>query len=342
MEINMRPEITTLIDLIVASVPGCQATHAIQPIEIGLSNWKNELVLFIKPELFMVGQPDAIRRSVELVFDRLAAFEAQVHGLLVVGGAVLEEKEIMNRHYGYINRLSRMASQMLDASDRQKMADLLGLASLADFCIYGGHEYLAQHPGETTSSLDRLWFTKKSIKVRSGFYFQQYEKDGEKIILVNGFHPAQLFHFTDPSHRIVLFLVHSNTPWALLRNEMVGATFPEKAAPGSIRGRLYANPTAYGLRSVDISNNGVHLSAGPFESAFEISNFFGKILSQDLQTSTPVTLHQMVKAGFPLDQAIDALKNPPLTLNGKATDLFSATEDLDTSDAVEFFRTYLT
>lgn len=329
-----------LINEIVESTPLCQTTRTIRPIEVGAGGWINELVLFIKPELFMVGQQDAIRRSVALVFERLSAFDARVHGILVVGGKVLEEKEIMNRHYGYINRLSRQASSLLDADDRQKMASALGLPSLEGYPIYGGHEYLAHFPGETNTGLDELWFTKKSIKIRSGFYIQTYQKGGEKFILVNGFHPAQLFHFTDPTHRIVLFMVHSNTAWAALRNEMVGATFPEKAGPDSIRGRLYANPPAYGLASVGISNNGVHLSAGPFEGAYETSNFFGKILNLDLKATPPLVLQRMVEAGIPLEKAMGALQNPALTLNGKATDLFSATEDLETAAAIDFYRSH--
>jgi hypothetical protein len=336
----MQSEISQFIDTLVNVAPTCRTTHLVQPIQAGIEGWKNELVLFIKPEIFLVGQPTAVRASIELVFDRLAAFDAQVDGILVVGGAVLEEKEIMNQHYGTINRLSRLASRMLDADDRGKIAAALQLASLEGYALYGGHEFLAHFPGETVTSLDGFWFTKKSIKIRSGFYIQAYEKNGEKIILINGFHPAQLYHFTDPTHCIALFMLHSNTPWGTLRNEMVGATFPEKAGLDSIRGRLFANPPAYGLNTVGIANNGVHLSAGPFESAFETMNFFGKILNLDVQTTPPLTLRQMVKAGLPPDKAAGALQNPPLTLNGKATDLFSATEDMDTTAAVDFFKSH--
>ena len=121
----MDSKTSSLITQIVASISACQTSQLIQPIEAGTGDWKNELVLFIKPESFMVGQPDAIRASVELVFERLAAFDAHVHGILIVGGQVLDEKEIMNQHYGFINRLSRLAAQILEAEDRQKIAAAL-------------------------------------------------------------------------------------------------------------------------------------------------------------------------------------------------------------------------
>jgi len=318
--------------------PTCDNFAVVQPVEIGRETHRNELLLFVKPEIFMVKETAQVEAALDLVFAKLAEFGAVVSGVAVVGGKVLEEAEIMNRHYGYINRLSRFASQMVDAEDRSKIAEALGIPTLEGIAIYGGHEYLKAHPGEDCFALDTLWFTKKSLKIRSGFYVQHYTKDGEDFILVNGFHPAQLLHFTDPTHRIVLVLVHSDTPWATLRNEMVGATFPEKAVPHSIRGTLYAHAEDYGLGTVSIANNGVHLSAGPFEGLFEINNFFGKILDLDIEKQPPLLLKKMLAAGLPMQTALKALENPIVSETPKPTDLFTATEDVDSDAAVALWK----
>jgi len=329
---------TALIKRIAAITPTCDDSAIVQPVEIGRETHRNELLLFVKPEIFMVKDTAQVEAALDLVFAKLAEFGAIVGGVAVVGGKVLEEAEIMNRHYGYINRLSRFASQMVDAEDRQKIAAALELSDLGDITIYGGHEYLKAHPGEDCFALDTLWFTKKSLKIRSGFYVQLYHQDGEDFILVNGFHPAQLLHFTDPTHRIVLVLVHSDTPWATLRNEMVGATFPEKAFPHSIRGTLYAHAEDYGLGTVSIANNGVHLSAGPFEGLFEINNFFGKILDLDIEKQPPLLLKKMLAAGLPMQTALKALENPIVTESPKPTDLFTATEDVESDAAVALWK----
>ena len=329
---------TTLIKTIAAMAPTCDNFAVVQPVEIGRETHRNELLLFVKPEIFMVKETAQVEAALDLVFAKLAEFGAVVSGVAVVGGKVLEEAEIMNRHYGYINRLSRFASQMVDAEDRSKIAEALGIPTLEGIAIYGGHEYLKAHPGEDCFALDTLWFTKKSLKIRSGFYVQHYTKDGEDFILVNGFHPAQLLHFTDPTHRIVLVLVHSDTPWATLRNEMVGATFPEKAVPHSIRGTLYAHAEDYGLGTVSIANNGVHLSAGPFEGLFEINNFFGKILDLDIEKQPPLLLKKMLAAGLPMQTALKALENPIVSETPKPTDLFTATEDVDSDAAVALWK----
>jgi len=272
---------------------------------------------------------------VQLVLDKIAEFKAAIHGVVLVGGPALEAKTIMNRHYGYINVLSRSASTVLAEAERQRIQTTLGLPTALR--IYGGHEYLQAHPETDAVSLEQLWLSKKSQKLRSGFYIQSYQAGAENFVLVNGFHPAQLAHFTGADRRIVLILLHSNTDWRILRNEMVGLTFPEKATPGSIRGTLYAHSGQYGFESVTIANNGVHLSAGPVECVFEIMNFFGRLLDLNPAQQTPLLLRRLLQRGLSLEQALRVVENPPVTSNGKTTDLFSATEDWDTPDAVELW-----
>lgn len=322
---------------IAARASACDAYEILQPARVGEGSWQNELVLFIKPEAFLDKTEAQTARIVELVLNKLAAFEAHVAGALLIGGGVLDRLEIMSEHYGLINRLSRSASQMIGADDRQKIAEALG-QPIEGATILGGHEYLRAYPGETSQDLDKLWFESRSTKIRSGFYVKPAKKDGREILLVNAFHPEQLRHFTDPTHRIALFLIHSNTPWATLRNEMVGATFPDKADLGSMRGTFFASPAEYGFESVSIANNVVHLSAGPFEGLFEISNFLGKILSLDITTTQPNMLRRMLAAGLTLDQALGALKNPIVSESPKPTDLFTATEDVDTDKAIEIYK----
>jgi len=333
--------VTNSVDLskaIASAVSACDSLVAIQPVSIGKNTWRNELLLFVKPEILGVEETEQVQQSMDLVFAKLREFDVHINGVLIVGGRVLDKLDIMSRHYGFINRLSRSASKMLDDDDHKKMIEALGIPSIGEYEILGGHEYLAQYPDKDCFDLDKLWFSKKSIKIRSGFYTQSYEKDVRDLILVNGFHPVQLAQFTDPSHRIVLVLIHSDTDWAALRNQMVGATFPEKAVPGSIRGTLYAQPERFGFKTVSIANNGVHLSAGPFEAMFEIVNFFGKILELDLEKQPPLVLQRMLEVGIDVKHALGTLDNPKVTNVPKPVDLFTATEDLDTEKAVALWE----
>jgi hypothetical protein len=311
--------------------------EVIQPAKIGDDSRQNELLLFIKPEAFLVPQTSQTEKIVMLILDKIREYDADINGITVVGGPILEKMGIMSRHYGFINRLSTSASKILTAEDKRKIEEAMGV-SVNDFQILGGHEYLQQFPEETGSNLDRTWFLEKSAKIRSGFYVRNIKRDGKNILLINGFHPEQLAHYTNPSHRIVLLLLHSNTDWSALRNEMVGHSFPENATPNSIRGILYAHPNEYGFKSVTIGNNCVHLSAGPFEAMFEIVNFFGSIAGIELEKQPPLALQRMLKAGISYEQAISTLNNPQINRSGKSVDLFTATEDMNTDEAIALFK----
>lgn len=315
----------------------CDTVEVLQPAKVGEGLWRNELLFFTKPEIFLVPETDQSEKSIDLILEKMRAFDVHIEGIAVVGGRLLEEMEIMSKHYGFINILSTSASKVLNADDRKKIEDALSI-SVSGFEILGGHEYLEQYLGETSADLDRVWFTEKSAKIRSGFYVRHVQKDGKDIILVNGFHPQQLAHFTNPSHKIVLMLLHSNTDWSILKNDMVGATFPEKAARDSIRGMLYTQAKEYGFDAVTIANNGTHLSAGPFEAMFEIVNFFGKIMGLDPRKQPPLTLRRMLEAGIEYEQAIKTVDNPLLVRDGKTVDLFTATEDMNTDEAIDLFK----
>ncbi len=249
---------------------------------------------------------------------------------------MLEEYEIMNRHYGFINQLSRLASTLIDPDTRAAMFAKLEMEDDGSHKILGGHEFLDFFNADL-DTLSTVWFAQEAKKLRSGFYFIEDTVEGQPIILVNGFHPSQLAHFTREDHRIVLMLLHTNTDWEAMKFDLVGDTFPERADPNSIRGILYANPEKFGQTDVSINTNGVHLSAGPYEAAFEVVNFFGNLLDLDPEKTPPLAVARTIAAGMPQSQALALLDNPEVG----DSDLFSETENMNTAEAVEFAVEYL-
>lgn len=338
---SFNTEAQLLSKNIASKILGCNNLEVIQTVQVGEIEYKNELILFIKPEIFLSEDLSKIENSINLVFRKLQEFNADVHGILILGGKILDDAEIMNRHYGFINKLSRSASKILSENDQEQIKKALNLTSLEDYKILGGHEYLEEFIDDNCSTLDELWFTKKSVKIKSGFYAQSYHKNSKNIILVNGFHPAQLEHYTNPSHRIVLMIIHSNTSWSVLRNKMVGATFPEKAEVDSIRGTLYTDSENFGLAEVNIANNGVHLSAGAFEGMFEIINFLGRVLNINPREEQPLIFKKMLACGIEIDQCLNASNNPLLVHEHGEVDLFSITEDKDTDEAISIYQSSL-
>ena len=76
------------------------------------------------------------------------------------------------------------------------------------------------------------------------------------------------------------------------------------------------------------------LSAGPFEAAFEVVNFFGDLLDLNPRETPPLAISWAIKGGLSKDNALTLLENPSLD----NSDLFTETENMNTSDAVQFAK----
>lgn len=329
----------TLSEKIVEVVPSVDDIHVLDDLKIG-GDYENEMLMFIKPEVFMDAPAQEQVNAVEMMLSKLNDYDAHVDGVVVLGGGELDRREIMNRHYGFINQMSRGASEAVSAQDKHLMSDILGV-DVDEYEVLGGHELLDAFPGLTTEELDRWWFEDSSKKVRSGFYVRNAERDGRKVVMVNAFHPEQLAHFTRPERRIVAILVKANQAWAKMRDELIGETFPEKASGNSIRGTLFRSPREFGFDSVSIANNAVHLSAGPVEALFEINNFFKDTLGVDVFGSDQPRLVQfLLENGLEIDEIADLLENPRFEHGGVSDDLYTHTEHLDTSDAGDIWLRY--
>jgi hypothetical protein len=331
------PDTTITQTSFIEEIRTIKTARTIQPVHVGDTQKQNELVFFVKPELLDVHDSGKILNSMTLIQEKFQSFDVEVSGIAIVPGPVLEEYKIMNRHYGFINQLSRMASKMVDAQQRASMFNDLGLKDTGSYKIMGGHEFLKTF-NTGVEALSKIWFAQEANKLRSGFYFIADTFKGQPIILINGFHPSQLLHFTREDHRIVLMLLHTDTSWNEMKFDLVGDTFPERAKPGSIRGMLFADPQKYGQQEVGINTNGVHLSAGPFEAAFEVVNFFGKLIDLDSAQTPPLAIRRVIEAGIDKEKALSLLDNP--TMN--ESDLFSETENMDTDAAVRRVKGWLT
>lgn len=324
-----------LVDEIISGVFSNREEFVIRDIDFNQS-YLNELLFFFKPETFLVNDTKFMKNILKMSFDKFQQHDVQICGVIILSGKCLNRFSIMDDHYGFISKMSRNASKLLTQSEKEKIVDILDIRSIGGINFLGGHEFLETYSAYNEDLLNALWTTKKSIKLRSGLYFQLYEIDNNKIILVNAFQPAQLSHFTKESRRIVLALIRSNSHWGKLKNDLVGNTFPEKAVATSIRGELVKNSSEYGISQVSIAKNFTHLSAGPFEAAYEINNFINKLSV----ASYDMSLSNLAKNGMGLDDIKNALTNPIAEINGKEIDLFTMTEEENTIEAIKLYNQY--
>lgn len=289
---------------------------------------KNQLLAFFKPEVFLNKKPEQIEKIMKLVFEKLEKYEVSIDGTALFPGSVVSKYKIMDRHYGVINTLSKNASKILSPEEKKLVFETLGITN-KNTKILGGHEAFEIAGIKNTYDFDNYWLEAKSTKVKSGFYVRQLKINGGETVVVDGFHPHQLAHYTETDRYLGVMLVSSNTSWEKLRDEMLGATFPQDAHKDSIRGILHNNAIDYGFEKVMIENNIMHLSAGPSEALFEIDNFLRAPFGIDFLKEEAKLAEKLLLAGV-------SSENIKRVLTDK--ELHSELEHKDTDKAVEIIK----
>jgi len=285
---------------------------------------RNHFVLFLKPELLALKDGVKVVAILDLVLAKLATNGVKIGAVRVLNGRYLARYNIMEEHYGVINRASRLGEAALSPATRQK---LLAEVPNADR-VLGGHEFLETYPEVSAFALNIISDTAKTRKIASGKYYSVLEVGGERVVVLNPFHPQQVLHYTMPGRTIVVIECASDTDWQALRQTMTGATDPAKAAPGSIRKTLLERKSALGLRDVATASNGVHCSAGPLEAMVEYSRFFS-----DHAKKKPIKLADtpfgdlLVRRGIGKKEIAGLAKNPLLGEESGANYAFNLTEE---------------
>ena len=289
----------------------------------------NEFVIFSKPELGRLEGPD-LDAVWDLFSSSFASSEVTVHQVKILTGPELEEAGAMQQHYGVINQISRLGRPALTAAADAALVDQLG-ESLEEATVLGGHQFLERFPEFSPFALAMLFSNLGVARLGPGSYAAPAKIDGETVIVLNGFHPRQLSFFI--AEDAVCAFLHASSPtgWDGLRSDLIGSTDPAKAAAGSIRGTLYADPGAFGLRSVNSNFNGVHMSAGPLEGLAELGRFFGAAPGG----STWRFAEKLVSAGATDDDVNQLTQNPDVEVDGEVTTAFDLTEGVDAEPAAE-------
>lgn len=291
---------------------------------------ENQFLAFLKPEVFFGKTPTQSKKIVDLALKKFEKFNIEVNGAAIFPGPALGKFSIMDKHYGVINKLSKGASKILLKDEIEAVYKALGIKD-KKIKVMGGHEVYEAYQMSSTFEFDQMWQKEPSTKIKSGFYVRPMVIKNEKIIVVNGFHPHQLAHYTDKGRALAVFLVASDTSWKTVREDMLGDSFPEKAKEGSIRGEIYKNAKKYGFEKVTISNNIMHISAGPTEFLFEASNFlkapFGVNLHKEVRLS-----RELKKVGLKISQIEAIMHNQSI---------HSQLEHKDTNEAIKLIKSLI-
>lgn len=306
----------------------------LQPVDLRTDR-QNQFLLLVKPESLWRPRPSQSERILNLIFEALKLFYVDTLGAIVVSGMLLSKTGITDRHYGYINHMSRHASTALVGHSASTVRELVHAPKATR--ILGGHELLAMDSALDANLLNDLWALKPARRLRSGLYVQLHEFDGEPFVVINGFHPKQLANFSSPDAHTVALIATCDLPWAILRRHMIGDTFPAEALRGSIRRTIWEQRFELGFQQVDESNNCVHMSSGPIEALSEILNFSSVSEAVSVDAEACQQVRHLRRVGW-AGSVEYLLSNPPVRIGTEpAISLFELTEGLDGYSSAELF-----
>lgn len=292
----------------------------------------NQFLMFLKPESICKAFIDGPERVLEFVFNTLDDYRMRIRGVFVLSAPYLKKFDVIAQHYGVINRLSRSAREHLSVPARSVFLERFG-ESVEDCVVLGGHEFSEKYSVDA-KCLDLLWANLERERLASGTYCAKVKTPEGEVYLVNGFHPWQLRHYTEPGRCIISLVLDGELHWKTARRDLIGTTNPQKAKPKSIRGQLLARQKELGLATVDQSLNGVHLSAGPLEALIELRRF-----SHHLEKGPPpiesFEFGKRLLARFGPRVTNVLLTNPLVPTPQGELSLFDLSEEMDAECAVE-------
>lgn len=301
----------------------------------GLGPHLHQAVLFLKPELTDISRGVDLNQVLQLVLEALTRFSVEIGSVRILTSEYLRKHTIIDHHYGVINRISRQGQSALSETAIAAMESEYKQELTYEATILGGHQFLERFTEFSPLALNVLSNNLGTKKLGGGAYCIKAIVAGKLFLILNPFHPFQLEDFTAPGRAIVVIEALTETPWRILRHDLIGATDPSKAVDGSIRNILLKRRLDIRLSEVSQGTNGVHLSAGPLEGMVEFQRFFSEPGSPILDVSSTSFGQRLVAKGIPVGIIEHLVANVTTPENGALVPVFDLTEECDADQAAE-------
>lgn len=325
----MRPEIDNIVeaihDLRDLMNPEKRILATYDPSAVALA--ANEFVLLIKPEATLAATPKTTHRLLTTVDETMAEFGAFVHGVAAMNSAYLTKNSIFQNQYFVLQRGAKMGQAALN---KEQLARALNLGRR----VIGAYAAIERYPGVNAWTLEAEAHRKGTTKLANGVYVSKHVLEGEDVVVVNAFHPAQIESLTGGGVCVAL-ACHSERTYPEIAEELVGHFRPQEAGPCTLRGKLYAHGARLGVPNVGTLVNGFHLSPGALEAVRSIAAYFN--LENDATNFGMSTLgDDLVRRGYSISKLKRLLENPSLKGTGGCVfDLFEGRGRLETLEILE-------
>jgi len=294
----------------------------------------NAAFVFIKPH----AMTEATKKLVE---SRLRERGIKIVAEGSLKGKTIDERKLIDQHYYAIASKATIKKPSELNVPAQKFEAHFGLPwgdALASGKVFNALDGCA-HFGIDADAMSSAWNeaqgAKKLVKFGGGFYCGLVEIEGkEPVYIFNGFFMSMRTKFTRPDAEIYYFHVQwdaKSLSWADFRGKVLGPTDPAEAPADSLRGQICSQWEKLGLKMApNVSDNGVHASASPFEGFAERNNWLGINVQDD------VFGKQMLAAGIAESMVKTWSVDPQVAVeDGKQGSVFDQLEDMDARACLE-------
>ena len=287
------------------------------------------------------------------VNDKVSAFAARTlkgKGIRVVDSGELsgsDMKNIIDRHYGTLaeramsvkpSALPPIPEKALAAFQekfgeewRDAVANgrVKNLADAVSSGVFG--------TGASAAEIETQWRAGPYAKLFPGTYVACVNN----VYVINGFYLSMREKFVSAPRGVRWMVLSWNSAqlsWDAFRTQVVGATNPQAADPGSLRGLLLADFAQYGLSAEPSgADNGFHASASPLEAIHERSIW---LCGGGMPKDDPLRA-ELASRGFSGDQILHYLATNPSFECDAGKPLFDVVEHTDTAVAAELIAARL-
>lgn len=229
-------------------------------------------VIFLKPELCSLS-PENLHLVLSYFESLTKKHHIEIQNTFVVSGSFIIKNNIYAENYKNIREHVHY-NFLLDEAIHAK---LVKIKEFKNCQLMIGGIALAEKGYSPEFILD-LWLNSgKAIKLDNDFYGVPCLLEGEKILLINGFYPAQVEQYKVPNSKIILFNFKTETSFSFLKKYFQGTAEVQGRYNGSMRQHLYENRHKYQLDSFSSSRNGIHLSGSREEGKREVKLFLKAI-----------------------------------------------------------------
>jgi len=307
----------------------------------GAAALRNAALVFLKPH----AANDACEAFLR---GHLSAAGIEVGPTCVKAASEIDKRKLIDQHYGALAQLA-METQPSEMSispvAEEAFAAAYGLSWSDALPSMLRNDEALTTLGVDGVELEKMWRGGVQVKLAPGTYVSRLDLSdaptdapADTCFTINGFYPSMRQKFVSEGAAVRCMVCEwdeSRVSWKEFRREVIGATDPSDAQPGSARAELLSRWQELGLASEpNMALNGVHASAGPLEGLKE------RCVWADASLETDELARALLG-----DAAIDKstlerwlAENPVVTL-GEVTDkIFDLTEEISAASVVELAK----